>query len=280
MWTLGATALFLLLGFGAPLAYCLWRLDRAPAGCVEDVVAEGRPAGPLLLCLGDSITHGHIGADWVGALRERRPALTVVNGGVNGEMAWNVRQRLDDALSLAPDAVILLIGSNDVMAADLPARASAYERSNRLPRTPDLRWSMEQLTLLLSELRGRCARVAVCTIPPLGEDPGTPVRELVATFNQHIQSSAQAAGIPVLDLHGALTALSPARGQAYDGSMATTVWAIGRAMAAHVLLGRSWDTVAEASGWAVTVDGIHLSDRGGAILRERAERWLDSIKIT
>lgn len=262
----------------APLLYVGWRLDRAPTLSPEDVLATGRPDGPLLLCLGDSITHGHIGADWVGQVRERRgpDGLTVVNGGVNGELVWNVRQRAAEAVSLRPDLTVLMIGTNDVMAADLPERARSYRRSNRLPRIPDLDWSIAELTALVAEVRGAGGQTALCTIPPLGDDPTAPGETLVRQFNVAVRDVAEATGVPLIDIHASLTGLTAKGGRAYSGGLWSTAGLILQATIRRYLLGQSWDAIAKAGGWNVTVDGIHLSDRAGAIVAREIGAWTDA----
>ena len=46
-----------------------------------------------------------------------------------------------------------------------------------------------------------------------------------------------------------------------------------RATAARYLFGRSWDAIARSAGWHLTVDGIHLSDRAGAVVAEAVNAW-------
>ena len=73
--------------------------------------------------LGDSITQGGLGADWVGALRQRlADRALVVNAGVGGQVTWDLRQRLDEVARCRPDAILLLVGSNDAVGA-LASRA-------------------------------------------------------------------------------------------------------------------------------------------------------------
>ncbi len=261
-------------GLLAPLLYVAWQLDRAPTHTPEAVLAAGRPQGSLLLCLGDSITHGRIGADWVGRLRqEHGGALAVVNGGVNGELVWNVRQRAQTAMALRPDFTVLMIGTNDVMAADRPDRARGYERSNRLPQSPTLAWSIAELAALTAELKLACPRVALCTIPPLGDDPSAPAEALVREYNGRLGSVARAAGVELIDIHAALCALEPGGGRAYQGGIWAVVALVLRATAARYLFGRSWDAIARSAGWHLTVDGIHLSDRAGAVVAEAVNAW-------
>jgi lysophospholipase L1-like esterase len=70
----------------------------------------------LLVCLGDSITAGQVSANYVKLLtgQWKRKAVRVENRGVNGDLAYNVAARLDEVIALQPDALTLLVGTNDV----------------------------------------------------------------------------------------------------------------------------------------------------------------------
>ncbi|WIB58652.1 GDSL-type esterase/lipase family protein [Curtobacterium sp. MCLR17_007] len=60
----------------------------------------------LVLFLGDSITAG-------GSWDERLPEERTVNHGINGDTTDGVLERLDAVVQAAPDAIVLLIGTND-----------------------------------------------------------------------------------------------------------------------------------------------------------------------
>ncbi len=261
---LWAFLLLVPLLLASPVAYAMWRGLRMPTGAPESIRAPD--GGSVLLCLGDSITHGHIGGDWVSAVRARcaPDGRLVANGGINGQQAWNLGQRLDRALVCGPDLAVLLIGSNDVMAAERPDRAESYRVQNKLPRTPDLPWSLGELAALVPRLRAAVPHVALCTVPPLGDDPDHPVAALVAQWNDAIRELAAAHDCVLLDVHAALSPmLRPAR-RPYEGAPSAVVRAIGRTMFAHYLGGSSWDSIAAAAGYGATIEGIHLSDAAAA----------------
>ena len=56
----------------------------------------------VLVCIGDSITHGTVSVNYVDMLSSRlaNRGIVVVNAGVNSELAYNVAQRLDAIVSL------------------------------------------------------------------------------------------------------------------------------------------------------------------------------------
>ena len=94
---------FLMNAWRFPIIKRAWVLPKMSADSFVRDINDNRP---IVLCCGDSITHGHIGYDWVGALRENDSSKIYVNAGVNGDLAWNLNQRLEDALKCNRDYFI------------------------------------------------------------------------------------------------------------------------------------------------------------------------------
>jgi lysophospholipase L1-like esterase len=69
-------------------------------------------------------------ADYLALLRARlgSDGYEFVNAGINGNLAWNVLQRLDEVVACRPDAVTLLVGTTDVLATFGPAWEPMYRR--------------------------------------------------------------------------------------------------------------------------------------------------------
>ena len=53
---------------------------------------------PVVVCCGDSITHGHIGYDWVSSLRRKDGSKIYINAGINADLTWNLNQRINDII--------------------------------------------------------------------------------------------------------------------------------------------------------------------------------------
>lgn len=247
-----------------------------PSGRPEKV--RGAEGGGVLLCIGDSITHGHIGASWVELLRGRfvSQGRLVANGGINGQQAWNLGRRLDSALACQPDMAVLMIGTNDVMAAERRDRAASYKKQNKLPQTPDLPWSIAELRALVPRVRKAVPRVALCTLPPLGDDPRHRICDLVGQYNTAVRELAVEHDCVLLDVHAALTPLLSPQGPPYEGSPAYVVRAVGKVILVHYLLGRSWDSIAEAAGYGATVEGIHLTEAAAHRVAELVAGFVES----
>jgi lysophospholipase L1-like esterase len=223
-----------------------------------------------VLCLGDSITHGHLGSDWTDLLAKR--GLSVVNGGINGELAWNVVQRVDRALACRPDVVTVLIGANDAMAAHDEASGRRYVKLSSLPRLPDLKWFEENLRELVRRLReGSQARIALMTLAPIGEDRQAPIADLVGQCNTIVARVAEDLGVELLPLHDRLLALLAASPGAPQHVYAPGMRGMIRMVTAgvlHYILAMSWDRIADRRGLTLTIDLVHLNDRAGTVVAD------------
>ncbi len=114
----------LLLGLGLALASLEGVLQFASYIAWSRQRPTERPAGRVLLCLGDSLTFG-LGAAPSEAypvrlqqrLAEHGAAWSVVNGGIPGQSSADVLRRLPALLAeLRPEVVLLLVGWNDMWA--------------------------------------------------------------------------------------------------------------------------------------------------------------------
>ena len=252
---------------------------RVPADSPAVFLAHGRAPATrtLVVCAGDSITHGVMSADYLGLLRGRLggDGYEFVNAGINGNLAWNVLQRLDDVVACRPDAVTLLVGSNDVLATQGPPWEPMYRRQQHIPVTPTRSWYVENLREIIDRLLAETgARLAILDLPPLGEDLDSEINGRVGEYNAALREIATEKGIPVLPLHDRLVALLPADGTPppFEGRRGL----MGSAIFRRLVLRRSWDEIAEAHGLALLTDHLHLNDRAAAVVAELIADWLVS----
>jgi len=247
----------------AAVAWTAWRVTRRPYDHPGAYLRRRTRPASALLCLGDSITHGHIGADWVGSVRTAclPHGIGVVNAGVNGDLAWNLLHRLPAALAVQPRAAVLLVGTNDAMGAHLESRGQDYATKKKLPELPTLANYEANLRAVLERLTSDVERVAVCTLPPLGEDPDADPSH---AHDAVVRRLADEFGATLLDVRATLAELHPAPGRPYVGEIEVVGRRMIGAIVRHYLGGRSWDRIADSTGQAAFVDTIHLADRAAA----------------
>ena len=109
---------------------------------------------PVVVCCGDSITHGHIGYDWVSSLRRRDGSKIYINAGINADLTWNLNQRINDIIKHNPDYVTILIGTNDAIGSQ-PVKLiqDYYIQTKNLPQAPSIDWFEEQIEIFLKKIK-------------------------------------------------------------------------------------------------------------------------------
>lgn len=231
----------------------------------------------LVACVGDSITHGSVSASYVDLLRRRLApdGFAFVNAGVNGDLAWNVLQRIDDVIACRPDAVTLLVGTNDVNATRDAESQEFYRGAKGLPQPASEEWYAESVAAVLDRLRaGTEARLLVLDIPILGEDLDSVMNRRVDAYNLALREVCAARGVPCLPLHDGLVALLPPDHRPPPGVSDRMLML--RSAFAHLVLRRSWDDIARSRGLAVLTDHVHLSERGAAVAADLLADALES----
>ncbi len=238
----------------------------------------GRAPGvrSVLVCAGDSLTHGLANANFVKPLQRRLTGdgVQVVNAGWSGDLAVNLLRRVDDIVACRPDVVTVLIGTNDVAARIDEKWLKGYRRKELTepPSADSYRRSLERIVERLQQQTS--ASIALLEIPMVGENLDSVHNQRVDAYNEIIHETADAHGIRVLPLHQRLVDLLPAghRPTPFDGAKG----AMGRAAVKHFLLRRSWDRISADNGLALLTDHIHLNDRGARVISDLVEEFVRS----
>jgi len=130
----------------------------------------------VVACLGSSSTAAKGPYDWIGDLQKRpeNHGLEFLRFAEGGDLAYNGLQRVPKVISCHPDFVVILLGGNDVMAS-MSRQSEYYEvmlkLTKRLPRKPSPEWFYEVMDEVVDRLKdGTSARIAVCSLPPWGEN--------------------------------------------------------------------------------------------------------------
>ena len=242
-------------------------------------------AKQTVVCFGASLTAGTVSYDYL-ELLAARPALAgfrFVNQGVNGDLAWNGLQRLHRVIAEAPDAVTILIGTNDVNATLSERNRLRYYEFNKLPVThPDLAWYEENLREIVRRLQAETrARLALISLAVIGEDLEHEANRQVERYNEAIRRVAAESKIDYLPFHErvlaylreheANRAALPPRLAYRDGLIN-----VGNATALHAM-GLSWDEVSHRNGLLVSTDCLHLNSVGAGLIADLIAGWLTKL---
>ena len=247
---------------------------RLPENRPDAFLVRGPAArrGAVVVCAGDSITHGRVSVNYVDILSRRLSprGFTFVNAGVNSELAWNLGLRLDRIIRCDPDVVTVLIGSNDANATLSASAEHRYMKEMGLPRKPDSAWFRDNLGAICDRLKaGTHARVALLSIPPMGEEPGSAAYVRAAEYSRIIREVAAAHGVDYLPLNETMTRQIEARGVTpevlYRGDPEPTMY---RVLARHYLLRQSYDDISDSYRFLFLTDLLHLNTRGASTVAD------------
>ena len=259
-----------------------------------------------IVCIGDSITQGTVSAAWVPMLHRlfgsdnRYSSLTMVNAGVNSELAYNVSKRIDTVLSLNPKIVILLIGSNDIKAVANPKLGVAAKKKMNLPSIPTEQFFQDNMLLLLQLLTHNLsddAKIYVCSIPPLGEDLHSEyntihvsranafIQQLVAKTNKTNTMSIKY--VPVFEAFECTMGLHDQYCEDTYGKKTSPLpfknWTLSKTIFTALLyhtFGLSWNLIGYyLYGNFLTTEGLHMNDRGAEVIAKTIAATIQSRSV-
>jgi len=266
---------------GALFWYVYRQAVRLPVNRPEAFLhsSNGSHGSQVVVCAGDSITHAAVSADYVRMLEDRfdGSGYRFINAGVNSELAYNLRQRLDDIIACKPDVVTVLIGTNDVNALVTENLMTKYINEQKLPVEPDIDWYRDNLEAIVQRLTDDTgARLALLSLPLLGEELESEANRNTAIYSEVVKAVAEKYGAAYLPLNeqqvGMLQAHNHVPRSTYRGERS----AMYKAIAKRHLLRRSWDAIADEGGFMLLTDHIHLNDRAAAGVADLIGHFLEN----
>lgn len=233
---------------------------------------------PVVVCCGDSITHGHIGYDWVGNLRKNDDSKIYINAGINADLTWNLNQRIDDIIKHNPDYVTILIGTNDAIGSQ-PVKLiqDYYIQTKNLPQVPSIEWFEEQIEIFVDKIKkNTSAKIAIITLPWLGEQGDASIISVIKNHNKIIKRIALKYNLSILDLFSKFKEqISSSNSVPYTTSELRRLRGL-RAVILHYVFGWSWTKIGEKYKLQLLCDHIHLNERGGDLMEQLAKEFLSS----
>jgi lysophospholipase L1-like esterase len=204
-----------------------------------------------IVFLGDSLTWGQYGGDFVAEVAKELPDYEIINAGVGGDTIVNLLRRLeDDVLAHDPDAVFVMVGGNDAKSHLYPATGPYYRKSKALENgvvTPDdFETSYRELLYQLQ---------TNYILPLVGLAPTEYNQEVIEAqheYNALAREVAESLNVPILDLDTIFTPENPIEREAVSLQFIQEIgknWSSG------------WDKFEEERkkwGYTYTFDGLHI----------------------
>ena len=251
-----------------------WQLPNMDAHSVNLINNDK----PVVVCCGDSITHGHIGYDWVSSLRDKDDSKIYINAGINADLTWNLNQRLDDIIKHNPDYITILIGTNDAIGSQ-PVKLiqDYYIQTKNLPQVPSIKWFEEQIEIFVKKVKeNTSAKIAITTLPWLGEQKDASVINVIKNHNKIIKRIAVQYDLFILDLFSKFKEQIASNDSIpYTTSELRRLRGL-RAVILYYIFGWSWTKIGKKYKLKLLCDHIHLNEKGGDLMEQLAKEFLSS----
>ena len=239
--------------------------------------SKKRGTEKVVVLIGDSITHGKMGFSYADLLTERfdKTQYHIINAGRNGELAWNVLQRVDEIIKCDPDIVTIMIGTNDAKGGLTEKEQEFYVRRMKLPRKPDHLWFRENVLSLVKILKlNTKAQIALVSIPILGEESTHPAFIQSREYSKTIREIAEKTNVAYLPFNEKLVdhlVRNPCKSHPPYEKVNTRII---KSMIRRYLLGRSWDKISKDSGFELLTDHVHLNSKAANIAASLIEEFI------
>ena len=274
--------IFLVVIIAAALAAAFFYVSKIislpPQGRAIDYInIKSKKNQRIIACIGDSLTHGNIGQSWVDYLRQEFPNDVFLNEGINGNTAWQVIQRLDQILQCKPYLIILMIGTNDALGSFDINSGLRYKKKNELPEVPTFEKYKKHFNELIEKI-GLQSKIAICTLPPIGENVNSEVNKHINLFNDYIKLIANQKKLSLLPVSDALWSDIQSRTYPskleYNPKVIPLFRRIFGGIFHHYIFKKSWNDISSAKGQWILFDQIHLNERGAEIVYKLAKDFI------
>jgi lysophospholipase L1-like esterase len=222
-----------------------------------------------IVFLGDSLTWGKYGGDYVAEVAKLLPNHTIINAGIGGNTVLNLLKRVDDVLADEPDGIFVMVGGNDAISSTQPATRRYYEQVQKVPGgivTP------EQFSQNYRDLLTHIQLAHVLTW--VGLELGEYNPEVVSALQQYnglAREVAESLNVPVLDLmaHFPPSENLPPRPPLAQadinliGKRASSGWS-------------DYETERQRGGYTFTFDGLHITSEAA---KKMATIIVDFLKL-
>ena len=270
-WLLTATIGVLSMG-----GYTIYKFSSRPENNPKKFKGT-RKENRVVACLGDSNTQGTMAYNFVNDLAKTMvdDGYDFINAGVNGDLVYNVLNRLDEVIECHPDYIILLIGTNDILAGLTKQNEIKFELKKNLPMKPNEAWFISNLTEVITRLKQETqAKIAILSLPLISEDTDSIAFKKAIDYSQQIQKIAFNESIAYLPLNEWQLKYLEQHRPNPKKEVATSPFDFFIPSFKHYIMGKPWDEISKEAGLKLTVDTVHQNKVAASMIEELVRSFL------
>lgn len=225
----------------------------------------------VLVCFGDSNTHGNVSYNWVNDLSSQLTDYQVFNAGINSDLTYTLLRRIDDVIACKPDFITILIGTNDVNSTMGKVMEKRYQNIGRISKdiSPNFEDFKKNYVEIIRQLKAKTqAKIAVMSLPVMGEDLAHEANQKADKYSEFVKQLAtdeQLIYLPVREKQKDFLQKNP---QPLKHTFEDTFKLLNFSVISYYLLGKSWDEISTKHGFQLTPDSIHQNSIAGGMIRD------------
>ena len=276
--------MFYLLIFGLPLVlfavvYFILRLKvtHHKPDSFPTKVNKIKSDKSVLVCLGDSNTHGNVSYDWVKDLQNEMPDFQIYNAGLNSDLTFSLLTRIDDVIECDPDFISILIGTNDVNAYYSKDALRRYVDIKKIGKNqiPNHQTFEENLDVIVKKLKSKTnAKISLMTLPLMGEDIENKVNKIADAYSFYIENVAiryELELIPIRKLQKDYIVQNPSQTHYHFNQY---FMLLNKSVILHYIFGYSWNKISEINKTQLSPDFLHQNEKSGIIIKNEVINWI------
>ncbi len=232
----------------------------------------------VLVCFGDSNTHGNVSYNWVNDLSSQLTDYQVFNAGINSDLTYTLLRRIDDVIACKPNFITILIGTNDVNSTMGKVMEKRYQDIGRISKdtSPNFEDFKKNYIEIIRQLKAKTqVEIAVMSLPVMGEDlthEANRKADQYSDFIKQLATDKQLIYLPVREKQKEFLQKNP---QPLKHTFDETYKLLNFSVISYYLLGKSWDEISAKHGFQLTPDNLHQNSIAGGMIRDLVK---DAIK--
>lgn len=233
----------------------------------------------VLVCFGDSNTHGNVSYNWVNDLSSQLTDYQVFNAGINSDLTYTLLRRINDVIACKPDFITILIGTNDVNATMGKVMEKRYQDLGRINKntSPNCEDFKKNYIEIIGQLKAKTqAKIAVMSLPVMGEDLAHEANQKADKYSEFVKQLAddeQLIYLPVREKQKEFLQKNP---QPLKHTFEETYKLLNFSVISYYLLGKSWDEITTKHGFQLTPDNLHQNSIAGGMIRDLVKEAIKS----
>lgn len=258
--------------------YTIYRFSKRPSNNPETFVQSTHQSHKIVACLGDSHTQGTMAHNFVNDLAAQMgdKGYDFINAGVNGDLVYNALHRVNDVIACHPDYIIILIGTNDILARLSKRNEVHFEVKKQLPQKPTEAWFIENLKQLIGMLKLHTnAKIAILSLPLISEDTDSLAFKAAIEYSQQIHQVAQETNITYLPLNERQLKYFEKHRINTQKNVVKSPFAYFIPSFKHYVLRKSWEDISKEAGLTLTIDTVHQNKIAAQMIERLIVEFLE-----